>query len=260
MNPRPHLSHRLARQFAGTSCLIFSQDGIIVSNINLTRDEMAAINAIDDELVRKLIEQCLDEKRIYPLRVLQLERCGEFVASRQREYEKTLSDLGKAKAPKKVDEMDQRARRAGSNLDSAVHQMMHRATAEEEERQLFFVDDLIMPPSRFDERLRVHVSYQWRSTAEDDWAHGSITFLHEVVTRSDYSMPPPKRKPSAAEQEQERQEKLWREWDYLKSLSLHSVKEFLKNGGNGADIPKTFNALADSYSRGLNNHSTRFWR
>lgn len=227
--------------------------------INLTRDEMAAIKAIDEEMVRTLIDKCLQEQWIHPLRTLQLERCGDFVAARQREFDKALSDLRKAKAPKKVADMEQRARRAGGNLDSAIHQMVHRAKAEEEERQLFFVDDLIMLPTRFDEHLSVRISYRWRKTADDDWEHGSITFTHEVETRPDYSLPQPKRKPSAAKQEQERQDKLWREWEYLKMLALGSVKEFLQGGGNGADIPKSFKAVADSYSRGLNNHSTKFW-
>lgn len=227
--------------------------------INLTRDEMAAIKAIDEEMVRMRIDKCLQEQWIHPLRTLQLERCGDFVAARQREFDKALSDLGKAKAPKKVADMEQRARRAGGNLDSAIHQMVHRAKAEEEERQLFFVDDLIMLPTRFDEHLSVRISYRWRKTADDDWEHGSITFTHEVETRPDYSRPQPKRKPSAAKQEQERQDKLWREWEYLKMLALGSVKEFLQGGGNGADIPKSFKAVADSYSRGLNNHSTKFW-
>lgn len=231
-----------------------------VGKINLTRDEMAAIKAIDDELVRKLMDKCLQEQRIYPLRTLQLERCGEFVASRLGEYERTLSDLGKARSPKKVDRMEQLARRARGNLDSAIYQVMHRAKAEEDERQRFFVDDLIMSPTRFDEHLSVRISYRWRKTADDDWAHGSITFTHEVDTRPDYSVPQPKRKPSAAKLQQERQGKLWREWEYLKMLALGSVKEFLQGGGNGADIPKSFKAVADSHSRGLNNHSADFWR
>lgn len=231
-----------------------------MGTLNLTKDEMAAIKAIDEETVRALIDKCLQEQRIYPLRTLQLERCGDFVAARQREFDKALSDLAKAKAPKKVDDMEQRARRAGGNLDSAIHQMMHRAKEEEEERQVFFVDDLIMPPHRFDEHLSVHISYRWRKTADDSWTHGSITFTHEVDTRPDYLVPQPKRKPSAAKQEQERQDKLWRQWEYLKILALGSVKEFLQGGGSGADIPKSFKAVADSYSRGLNNYSADFWR
>lgn len=231
-----------------------------MGEINLTKDEMDAIKAVDEELLRKLIDQCLHEERIYPLRVLQLERCGAFVAARQRDYERSLSDLVKAKAPKKVADMEQRARRAGSNLDSAVHQMMHRAKSEKEERQLFFVDDHIPSPTRFDENLRVQVRYQWRKTAEDDWTHGSITFLHEIDTRPDYSIPQPKRKPTRAKMEQDRQEKLWREWDHLKSMSLYSVKEFLKDGGDGTTIPQSFKVTVDSYSGRMNNYSANFWR
>lgn len=220
---------------------------------------MDAIEAVDDEQMRKLVDQCLREARIYPLRVMQLERCGEFVARQQREYEKTLSDLGKAKAPKKIDDMEQQARRAGSNLCSAVHQMIHRAKSEVEERQLFFVDDLIIPPVRFNEHMCVHVSYRWRKAPDEDWTFGSVTFVHEVQIRPDYSMPQPKRKPSAAKREQERQEKLWRVWDHLKKIGLYSVREFLRNEGNGADIPKTFEVIPDSYDGALNNNSAKFW-
>lgn len=231
-----------------------------MSAINLTKDEMEAIKAVDDEQLRKLIDQCLEEQRIYPLRVLQLGRCGEFVARCQREYEKALSDLEKAKAPKKVADMERRAYLAGGNLDSAVHRMMHRAKAEEEERQLLFVDDHIIPPTRFDENLIVRVSYRWRKTAKEDWTYGSIAFSHEVDTRPDYSVPQPKRKPSAAKMEQERQEKLRREWDYLRMLSLGSVKEFLKDGGDGTTIPKSFVTTVDGHDRRLNNYSADFWR
>ena len=231
-----------------------------MGEINLTDDEMSAIKAVDNGLLRKLIDQCLQEETIHPLRALRLERCGDFVAARQRDYAKALADLEKAKAAKKVAEMEGRARRAGDNLANAVHQMMHRAKAEEEERQLFFVDDHIIPPTQFDERMSVCVSYQWRKSVDDAWVHASITFNHEVIMRPDYSLPKPKRKPSAAKQAQDRQERLWREWDHLKGLSLHSVKQFLKDSGNGVDIPKTFKATVDAHSGALNNYSTKFWR
>lgn len=230
-----------------------------MGDINLTKDEFEAIRCVDDELLRKLIEECLQEQRIYRLRALQIERCGDFVAYRLREYEKALYDLEKAKAPKKVAEIESRARRAGGNLESAIAQMKDRAEKEQEERQLFFIDDLIMPPNRFDEHLSVRISYRWRKAEADDWAYGVVTFTHELVEQPDCSISPPRRKRSAAQKERERQEKLWYVWGHLKNLGLWSVREFFKEGGNGADIPMIFKALEGSYHGGLNNHSAKFW-
>lgn len=60
-------------------------------------------------------------------------------------------------------------------------------------------------------------------------------------------------------QAQERQGALYREWEHLKSLALYSVRDFFRDGGNGAEIPKIFQATPDAYMRGLNNFSAKFW-
>lgn len=231
-----------------------------MGEINLERDELEAFNAIEEGGLHTLISQCLDEERVYPLRSLQLERCGAYVGSRLRAYERALSEYGKAKSTKKRSDTYQLALRAGSDLENAVYQGKRRAEGEEQERHLFFVDDHIIPPPDFTEHLSVSVHYRWRETAEDNWVNGTITFSHDVDLRPDYLTPKQKRKPSVAKQEQDRQEMLYGVWDNLMKSGLYSLKEFLGSGGKGAVIPCSFKAVPDSYSKGLNNYSTKFWR
>ncbi|WP_210426037.1 hypothetical protein [Chromobacterium violaceum] len=170
-----------------------------------------------------------------------------------------MTEYGKAKAAKKRDEAKYDARRAGSDLAYAVQQMKNRVEVEEKEGLLFYIDDLIVPPFRFSERVTVRVSYRWRQAIDNEWVSGSITFAHDVDMRADYTMPLSRRRPSAAKREQDRQEKLYREWENLMKLGLYSVRDYFRKGGNGAAIPQTFHAKADPYTRGLNNFSTKFW-
>lgn len=230
-----------------------------MGEINIPRDEQDAIRTVNSGLLDNLIEQCLLEERPSALRALRLESCGLFVASRLRAYEKALAEYSKAKASKKRAETKLDVLLAGSCLSDAVMQMKYRVETEEKEGLLFYVDDLIRAPNRFSERLTVQVSYRWRPAVEDKWVHGSITFFHNVDLRPNYSMPQPTRKPSAAKQEQDRQEKLRREWEHLVRLGLHSIKEYFRRGIDGTAIPKEFQARTDPSTRGLNNFSTQFW-
>ena len=230
-----------------------------MGEINIPREERDALKAIDVDILDKRIEQCLDEKRFSALRGLGLESCGPYVASNLRKYETALAEYSTAKAAKKLGETKSRARRAGDDLARAVQQMKYRVGTEETEDQLFHVEDRIIPPYQFSEHLTVCVSYRWRPTTANEWVFGSITFTHDVDTQPDHTVPPSKRKPSAAQQARNRQDVLYREWEHLMRLALHSVKEYFRDGGNAAAIPKTFKAKADAYSRGLNNFSTRFW-
>ena len=43
----------------------------------------------------------------------------------------------------------------------------------------------------------------------------------------------------------------------MRDLALFSVRDFFRNGGNGADIPEAFDAITDRGS--LNNFSLKFW-
>jgi hypothetical protein len=230
-----------------------------MGEINIPRDERNALKAVDTNVLDKLIEQCLREGRLDALQILRLESCGAYAASKLREYENALAEHSKAKAAKKRVETEHRVLRAGSDLAHAIRQMKHRLETEETEGQFFYVDDQIMPPYRCSERVTVRVSYRWRRVPEDEWVHGSILFSHDVNSRPDYAVPLPKRKPSAAKQERDRQDKLYREWEHLMRLGLHSVREYFRCGGNGASIPQTFQARTDPYTRGLNNYSAEFW-
>lgn len=232
---------------------------VSMGEINISGEVQDALNAIDTEVLDKLIEQCLHEERPDVLRILRLESCGAYVAAQFREYVRTLAEYGNAKAAKKRTETKFRVRHVGRNLAHAVQEMKHRVKTEEEEGCLFYVDDQIMPPCRFSERVTVRVSYRWRRTIEDELAGGSITFLHDVDLRPDHTMSLPKRKLSATKQEQERQSKLYHEWKHLMELGLCSVRDYFREGGNGTTIPQSFQAKTDSYTRGLNNYSARFW-
>lgn len=146
------------------------------------------------------------------------------------------------------------------DLIYAVREMKNRLGEEELEQQLLWVDDVIWTPTRFTPNLSIRINYRWRDTAESDWTHGSITFVHEVDQRPDYTLPVPTRKLSRAKQEDEMQEKLYRIWEHLRSSGLQSVREYLKSGQDQTLIPQTFQATTESYSRHLNNYSTQFWR
>ncbi len=230
-----------------------------MGEINIPRAEQEALRAVEDDVLNQLIDQCLREERSSALRPLRLDNCGPYIASKVRAFEKALDTYGKAKAEKKRAETRYDALSASRDLVHAVLLMKQRMAAEEEKGQRFHVDDLIMPPHRFGERMSVRVSYRWRPSAADPWAYGDITISHNVDMRPDYTLPPPKRKPSAARQAQERQETLYHEWEHLKSLALHSVRDFFRNGGNGAEIPKVFQVKPDAHTRGLNNFSAKFW-
>lgn len=230
-----------------------------MSEINIPRAEQEALRAVQHDVLNQVIDQCLREERSSALRPLRLDNCGPYVASQVCVFEKALDTYGRAKAEKKRAETRYDALSAGRDLVNAVLLMKQRMTMEEEEGQRFHVDDLIMPPHRFGERMSVRVSYQWRLSAADPWAYGDITIFHDVDMRPDYTLPPPKRKPSVARQVQERQGALYREWEHLKSLALHSVTDFFRNGGNGAEIQKVFQVKPDAHTRGLNNFSAKFW-
>jgi hypothetical protein len=138
--------------------------------------------------------------------------------------------------------------------------MKQRLETEQKDAQLFIVDDQIVPPYRFTTQMSVRVSYRWRRTIEDEWQWGSITFVHHHDPRPNYAVPVSTRKPSAAKQEQELQNRLYQTWEHLMRGALYSVRDYFRDGGDGAKIPETFQVTVDSYSRDLNNYSTQFWR
>lgn len=221
---------------------------------------LATIEALEIRLFEDLVEQAIWNQRKTAFHNLHLASCGPFVAERLRRFERDIAEFSKAKAAKKRAETQTRARRSGSDLLHAIRDMQHRMVEEEKETQLFRVDDVISPPYRFRDRIEVHVGYHWRHTVHDEWIYGSITFIHDVDTRPDYTLPAPKRKPSAARQEEARQETLYRHWEHLMTLALHAVRGYLKSGGDGSAIPKTFETKTDGRNPWLNNLSCNFWQ
>jgi len=231
-----------------------------MGEINISRSEKDALKAIDSDELNRLIQQCCHDERSGPLRSLRLENCGPYVASQLRELEAALLEHSQAKAAKKRAQTECRVDRASRGLVYAVQQMQTRVEAEEKDGLLFYIEDQVIPPGRFNEHLIVRIYYRWRRAIEDKWISGSITFVYDVDLRPDYMRPLSARKPIAAKQEQVQQNKLYHEWEHLMKLGLYSVRDYFKGGGSGAEIPKTFQVRVDPHSRGLNNYSTDFWR
>ncbi|MBK3661085.1 hypothetical protein JJE66_07455 [Bradyrhizobium diazoefficiens] len=231
-----------------------------MGEINIPRDQQNALNAIDDNELDRLVDQAIREERLGDLNRLPLTSCGPYISKKLHYFEQALAKYREAKAPRKRAETGHTLQRAGSDLSFAVDAMKRRMEEEQKEGQVFYVDDQIVPPYRFDKRLSVRVSYRWRRTVDDEWTFGSITFVHDVDLRPDYTTPVPKRKPSAAKQEQDRQNELSQTWQHLMRGALYSVRDYFREGGDGDKIPDTFQATIDSYTRGLNNYSTQFWR
>lgn len=228
--------------------------------INIPREVQEALRAVDTQALGRAIEESLDARRMTSaLRAYRLDSCGPFVSGKLRTFELALTEYAGAKAAKKLADAESRARRAGSDLDDAVGQMQDRVETEEKERQLFSVEDRVIPPIHLSERLEVRIDYQWRVTNQAEWTHRSITFSHVYDPLPDVSIPPPKRKPTASQQARDRQDALWREWESLRDGALFSLAEYLREGRDRTAIPKTFKARVNAHDRRLNNFSCRFW-
>jgi hypothetical protein len=231
-----------------------------MGEINIPRDQQNAVEAIDTNELDTLVDLAIREERLGDLYRLPLTSCGPYISTKLHYFEQALAKHHLAKAPRKRAETESTLRRAGSDLSFAVGAMKRRMEMEQKEAQLFIVDDQIMPPRRFSKHLSVRVSYRWRRTVDDEWTFASVTFVHDVDLRPDYMTPAPKRKPSAAKQEQDLQNRLHQTWEHLMRGALYSVRDYFREGGDGDKIPDTFQATVDSHSRGLNNYSTQFWR
>ncbi|NRG19988.1 hypothetical protein HPQ64_20020 [Rhizobiales bacterium] len=228
--------------------------------INLTESEKSALSSIDESELRILIDQALHKEHSGDFRLLPLSNCGPYVATQLDRFERSFREYRESKSEKKIERTRTYAIQSGKDLLFAFNTMKNRMKTEEQERQTFQVDDNIFPPHRFSQKLQVTVSYRWRDSIEDEWAFGSITFHHEVQPQLAGSFPRPKRKFSAAKQEQILQDELFRTWEHLMSSALCSVRDYFKDGGDGSKIPSLFQVKTDQYTKGLNNYSTDFWR
>lgn len=231
-----------------------------MGDIYIPHDQRTALAAIDASELDRLIDQAIQEERSANLHRLHLADCGSYIATQFHHFERAQAKHREAKASRKRAETERVLRRAGHDLTFAVRAMKRRMETEQKEEQLFYVDGRIVPPYRFSKHLIVRVSYRWRRTVDDEWTLSSITFVHDVDLRPDYRTQPPKRKPSAAKQEQYLQNQLSQTWEHLVTGALYSVRDYFRDGGDVDKIPDTFQATIDPHSRGLNNHSTQFWR
>jgi hypothetical protein len=226
----------------------------------LSQYERTALKAIDDSILANLIDNAIWSHSTSTLDDLPLFNCGQYVARKLQIFNESVSEHGKSKATRKRNETENRAHDAGRRLLHAVSEMKSRMDLEEKETQLFRVDDQILPPRSFNERLEVRISYQWRPTIDESWTYGNIKFVYDVAFTPNYFMPTPKRKPSAAKHEDERQERLCNSWDHLKSAAFQSVLEYLRSGNDRSAIPEKFDVRVDPQSGGTNNFSFNFWQ
>lgn len=231
-----------------------------MGEINLSPREKDALSRIDLTELEKLIEKSIRDERSEVLYLLRLTDCGPYVEAQLDRFHRALADHSKSKSAMKQAETSERLRRAGGRLSDAVSEMKHRMEEEQEEGKIFRVDDHIMCPHQFSNDLCVRVRYQWRKSVDDQWTYGSITFNHVVESRSDYSLPVPKRKPSAAKQRDEEQNKLHDIWTHMMKLALYSVRDYFREGRDGTTIPERFQVKVDPHTGHLNNHSADFWR
>lgn len=142
--------------------------------INMTRDEKEAVSGIDRSELQRQIDQCIYEERTGGIHSLGLSRCGLYVASALRNFERALGDYSKAKSSKKREDTRTSVLRAGSDLVHAVQIMKDRAETEQQDGQFFYVEDQILPPVSLREQLTVRISYKWRRSVEDNWTHNHV--------------------------------------------------------------------------------------
>lgn len=228
--------------------------------INLPSDQQAAISDVDETVLRTAVRNCLDEERVGPIRGLGLSDCGPYVATKLHEFQQAIAEYSKAKAHAKRERTRQDALYAGNDLIHALQQMKGRLETERKEGELFFIDDQIRPPFHLSERLSVQVSFRCRASLSADWKHGHLTFVYDFFPQPSYTLPLPKRKPSAAQAARDLEDTRYREWERLKAQALFSMREFFRDGGDGDAVPEVFAVRPSPYGGGLNNFSCNFWQ
>ncbi len=221
--------------------------------INLSDEQKESIEAIDSDVLQNAVDKARETRSPAPLNSLQLHRLGSYVRSTENKFHQALKNLSKAKSTAKISSTEQVAISAGWDLVSAVEQMKQRVIQEKSDGERFYVDDHIHAPFTFLPNMSVSVSYRWRPSEGDGWTSGHIIFNHHHTSQPRYETLSDRRKLSERQRERELQEK----WDHLRDLALHSVRDFFRDGGDGADIPEIFDAVTDNGS--LNNFSLNFW-
>ncbi|PXW37866.1 hypothetical protein DFO54_1283 [Erwinia sp. AG740] len=224
-----------------------------MSYFDISHAARKALKAIDESELEKCIDKCLSEEQSYYLQDFRLYDCGPYVTQQLFCFEKAVTALRVCKSSKKREEARYVALKAGGDLTVAFLQMRAGVSEVEAEEVTFSVDEQNFPPTTFSERLFVRINYNWRIDQNADWQFGSITFSYLEEEQPIYFSVVPTRKVSAARQKQEKQEKLYRTWEYLRAICKESVHEYLKEGRDGSLIPKTFTV------KNLNNFGANFW-
>lgn len=226
--------------------------------INYTPRQKEALNSINGSELDKLIDKAIREENPRLLAHLPLEECGELVAGKLRYFVADLEQCSRAKSFAKQEEARDRIKREGIRLSYAFGDAKGQMLQQEKEGDLFHVSDNIPYPSRFTKSLDVSVFYKWRRDIHDEWIYGSIHFSHEHEEAPDYTSRRSRKKLSA-KAARDLEDDLGREWEHLRNCALYSVRDYFKKGGDGNQIPETFKAKLDPYSRTLNNTCADFW-
>lgn len=230
-----------------------------MGEINLPQEEQEALAALDLTEINRLIERATQYENATDLRNA-LWRCGPFIAQKLHDLQSALEAHRKARSTRKREQTADDIRKNASDLRWAVQAMRDRMETERKNAERFYVEDNIFWPRLFSPNLSVRIDYRWRRTIEDDWNYSAITFTHLVDTRPDYTLAQPRKKMSPAKQREALQRSLAEDWQHLMRLGLYTVRDFFEAGGDGSEIPKTFEAVAEGYPRRLNNFSCDFWR
>ncbi|KPZ22336.1 hypothetical protein [Pseudomonas coronafaciens] len=228
--------------------------------INLPSNQRAAISDVDETALRAAVRVCLDEERIGPIHGFGLSGCGPYVSTKLHRFQQAIAEYSKAKVHAKRERTQQDALSAGSDLVHAVQEMKGRLETERQDGELFFIDDQIRPPFHLSKRLSVPVLFRWRVSPSADWKHGHLTFVYDFSPQPSYTLPLPRRKPSAAQAARDLEDTLYREWERLKAQALFSMREFFRDGGDGDAVPEVFAVRPSLYGGGLNNFSCNFWQ
>lgn len=236
------------------------RDSLGMTYINLRSDQQAAISGVDETVLRAAVRKCLDEERVGPIRGLGLSDCGPYVGTELHAFQQAIAEYSKAKAHAKRERTRQDALHAGSDLVHAVQQMKSRLETERLEGELFFIEDQIRPPFHLSKRLSVPVAFRWRASPSADWKYGQLTFVYDFSPQPSYTLPLPKRKPSAAQIARDLEASRYREWECLKAQALCSMRRFFRDGGDGDAVPEVFAVRPRPYGGGLNNFSCNFWQ
>lgn len=229
-----------------------------VGEINLSREVRDALAALDLAEIDRLISKAVRDETTTELRRA-LSRCGSVLEQKLHYFDKSLEAHRKAKAPRKREQTGYDVSKDASDLRWAVAAMRDRMETERKNGELFYVEDGIFWPRVFTPNLSVRVGYRWRTSVDEEWKFGAITFTHRADTRPNLLFPPPRRKPSPAQERAELQKTLAMHWEHLMRLSLWAVRDYFEAGRDGGQIPETFEAVPDSHSRCLNNFSCDFW-